>query len=64
MENLKWAMQFENNKNRTINQNNTSTQTGVSFSKRKKKWEVKISKNGKSELKLYVSRDASTLSSS
>ena len=58
LENLRWATQFENNKNRTINLNNTSTQTGVSFNKRKKKWEVKISINGKNKhIGLYTNFD-------
>jgi hypothetical protein len=45
--NLRWASYSENNKNKSIQKNNSSTVSGVSFNKQSNKWKVCISINGK-----------------
>jgi hypothetical protein len=45
--NLRLASHSENSQNRTIQKNNSSTVSGVSFNKKSNKWIVHISINGK-----------------
>ena len=45
--NLRWATKEENSRNKSINKNNTSTCSGVSYLKRNKKWMVRICIEGK-----------------
>jgi hypothetical protein len=44
--NLRWASQSENNKNKSIYKNNSSTVSGVYFNKKSTKWKVCITING------------------
>jgi hypothetical protein len=47
IENLRWVSISENGMNRTISTNNKSSYSGVCFHKKIKKWQVKITINGK-----------------
>jgi hypothetical protein len=55
---LRYASHSENNKNRTIQKNNSSTVSGVYFNKKSNKWQVQITiKGNQKHIGLYANFD-------